>query len=459
MATADALGDAPGATAVPVWLIPMAYVAGAIIVGVSLPRLEHEYFPSYLNDISVSSALAFLSAIASGMMALTAIVFSVAYITVQFNAIAYTPRLTLWFARDRTIFHTFGIFMATFIYALWTMNWVDRAGTGGVPLFSGFIVAGLLIVSMIMFTRLVRSLVSIQITNTLRLVGDRGRTVIADMFRRIELEPGRRPIPANLDDRAELGLATQTLHYDGEPRYIARFDVGALVRAARQAGAIIEIACAVGDTVVDGTLLLSVHRAAHPLPEAPLRRAIHLLPERTFEQDPKYPIRLLVDIAIKALSPAINDPTTAVQAIDQIEDLLHRLGRRKLDVGSVCDADGALRLIFPVPTWEDYLRLAFDEIRHYGARSVQVMRRLRSALAGVMQAATDEGRALAVHRYVKQLDLLIERSSLDAEDRAVASQEDRQGLGVSRHRAPSPVSGLPHSYSPQNVAEPRVPVP
>ena len=90
---------------------------------------------------------------------------------------------------------------------------------------------------------------------------------------------------------------------------------------------------AVGDTILDGAPLLTVHGASANLPEQELRRAVVLKPERTFAQDPKYPLRLLVDIAIKALSPAINDPTTAVQAIDQIEDLLRRLGRRDLDAG------------------------------------------------------------------------------------------------------------------------------
>ena|SRR6516225_5665845 len=99
--------------------------------------------------------------------------------------------------------------------------------------------------------------------------------------------------------------------------------------------------------------------------------------ERTFEQDPKYAIRPLVDIAIKALSPAINDPTTAVQALNQIEDLLLRLGRRELELGNFRDRDGQLRLIVPYPAWEDFLRLAFDEIASYGAQSVQVMRRMR----------------------------------------------------------------------------------
>ena len=161
-------------------------------------------------------------------------------------------------------------------------------------------------------------------------------------------------------------------------------------------------------------------------------RAIHFRFERTSEQDPKYPIRLLVDVAIKALSPAINDPTTAVQAIDQIEDLLRRLGGHDLDVGHAFDVDGALRLIFPMPTWEDYLVLAFDEIRHYGADLVQVVRRLRSALVGLADSVTDDTRIDAVQRYLKQLDLTVDRSILTADDQETANQEDRQGLGLSR---------------------------
>ena len=164
-------------------------------------------------------------------------------------------------------------------------------------------------------------------------------------------------------------------------------------------------------------------------------RAVRLAPERTFEQDPKYPLRLLVDIAIKALSPAINDPTTAVQAIDQIEDLLRRLGRRDLDAGYARDADGKLRLVYPMPTWEDYLTLAFDEIRQYGATSVQVMRRLRSTLIELAASLTRPARADAVRRYLTHLDLVIERSPLDDQDRITARQEDRQGLGLTRKRA------------------------
>ena len=171
-------------------------------------------------------------------------------------------------------------------------------------------------------------------------------------------------------------------------------------------------------------------------------KAIHLEADRTFEQDPKYPICLLVDIAIKALSPAINDPTTAVQALDQIEDLLARLGRRDLDSGCASDANGVVRLVFLMPTWEDYLSLAFDEIRQYGKDSVQIMRRLRAALLGLAESLTHVDRVDAVRRYLKQLDLDIARSSLDEEDQARARETDRQGLGMTRKavRATGPLN-------------------
>src|SRR5262249_28155205 len=234
---------------------------------------------------------------------------------------------------------------------------------------------------------------------------------------------------------ARLAPTTQVVSYSGSPRTIARLDIDALVRHGREAGAVIEMVSAVGDTLVEGSVVLRVRGGKAAIAERGLMRAIHLGPERTFEQDPKYPIRLLVDIAIKALSPAINDPTTAVQAIDQIEDLLRRLGGRDLDAGLARDADGVLRLIVPMPTWEDYLALAFDEIRQFGATSIQVVRRLRAALVGLADATPIPDRAEAVRQYLKHLDLGVERSQLDPDDKAAALQEDRQGLGLTGRRS------------------------
>jgi uncharacterized membrane protein len=420
------------------WLIPMIYAAASFICGITLPRLEQAYFP-YSSGISIASAQAFLSALASGMIGLTGIVFTVSLVMVQFSAIAYSPRLVLLLARDPKLFHSLGVFIATFTYSLSILLYVDRNGSGVVPLLSGVLVAGLLLLSMLLFSALMKGLRDLQITYVLHTIGDRGRDVLRETFQRVDEEEDNRLKCGRMTGNvSELGPVFQTLRFFAAPRTITSLDIGDLVRQAQKAEAVIVMVCGVGDTLVENTLLLQVHGAGTALPERNLIRAIHFGFERTSEQDPKYPIRLLVDIAIKALSPAINDPTTAVQAIDQIEDLLRRLGGHDLDAGYGYDADGVLRLIFPMPTWEDYVVLAFDEIRHYGAGSVQVMRRLKSALLGLADSVTTDERIEAVHRYLKQLDLTVDRSDLTAGDQQTARQEDRQGLGLSRRQRTSP---------------------
>src|SRR5688572_27359931 len=103
------------------WLIPLFYVVGSVALGIAVPRLEQAFFPGFTLNIAVPSAQAYLSAVASGMMALMSIVFAMAFVMVQFNAIAYSPRLVVWLAHDHSLFHSLGIFAATFIYALVTL--------------------------------------------------------------------------------------------------------------------------------------------------------------------------------------------------------------------------------------------------------------------------------------------------------------------------------------------------
>src|SRR5580704_17101473 len=159
------------------WLIPMIYVGASVLCGLALPRIEDAYLGSYNLNLSVASAQAYLSAAASGMMALTGIFFAMAFVMVQFSAIAYSPRLVLWFTRDRTLFHALGAFTATFIYALFTLAWVDRGGSAKVPLFSMLLVGIMIISSMLLFSRLMQRLGDPQIGNVLHLLGDQGRAV------------------------------------------------------------------------------------------------------------------------------------------------------------------------------------------------------------------------------------------------------------------------------------------
>jgi uncharacterized membrane protein len=406
---------------------PLAYAAAAVALGMLVPRLESHFFPDLTAKVSASAALALLSAIASGMLPLTGLVFSLAFVMVQFSATAYSPRLVSWFAGSAMMSHSLGVFTATFLYSIAAIVWIDRGGTGRVPFVTLLVAIVLLLVSVVFFVMLVDKLAMLQISRVLAYAGDQARAVIDRDY--APLDPvGGAPDAAR---GQELPPVSQALVHRGGPAVIQAIDVKHLVALAAREGVVVEVAGAGGDTLIDGMPLVSVHGAGRPLDERSLRRLVKLGAERTFEQDPKYAVRLLVDIAIRALSPAVNDPTTAVQALDQLEDLLLRLGRRNLAAGRACDASGRLRLVFPVPCWDDFLELAFDEIRYYGASSIQVMRRMRALLLDLMTSAPPE-RLPALERYLERVDKGICSTFEDGADRKDALGRDRQGLGLSR---------------------------
>jgi uncharacterized membrane protein len=147
-----------------------------------------------------------------------------------------------------------------------------------------------------------------------------------------------------------------------------------------------------------------------------------------------FAFRIMVDIGARALSPAINDPTTAVLAIDQIHRLLRYAGFKNIDTGRIHDRDGKLRLIFPTPAWDDIVDLALTELRQFGARSIQVARRMKAMLEHLIDNLP-EARAAALKRELSALEAGIARSFVDAEDRRRANLGDFQGLGGSSARA------------------------
>jgi uncharacterized membrane protein len=424
------------------WGIPLVYTTVTFVVGMVFPRLEHHYLPELVSTMSAASAMAIGSAIASGMIALTGIVFSLAFVMVQFSATAYSPRLVLWVARDPVVSHALGVFIATFLYALMLMAWVDREASGKVPLISGWMVLVLLVASMGFFIALIERIAMLQVNRMLIFTGDRGRRAIDELYPSTG-SPVSRKDTSGLERRP----VTQTVVHAGRPLVIQAIDIEALVEQARKADAVVEVQAAVGDTVLELTPLLRVRGARQPLDERALAAGIEAGDERTFEQDPKYAIRLVVDIAIKALSPAINDPTTAVQALDQIEDLLLRLGRRELNIGAFEDDAGRLRLLVPFPTWDDFLLLALDEIRACGAGSVQVMRRMMALiknLTEVLPAARHD----ALKHWERRLQATIARSFADTEEKKDASVADRQGLGIGEEKPAGPAGTSLSSRNP-----------
>jgi uncharacterized membrane protein len=419
------------------WLIPLSYAVGAIVLGFTVPRLEIWLLPGWSSGISAQAAIALDSAVAAGMFTLTGIVFSMVFVMVQFSATAYSPRLVLWIAQNSLISHAIGVFTATFLYAVAALVWVDRHNSGRVPLFSSWLVVGFLLVSVGIFIELIFSVTRLQVHNVLAFTGDFARAVIDRMYPPLGSSPVFGSSPGEDRSFGESALSgldihaiSQTLTHQGAPRSIQSLDLAALVRLAERAGGVIEMASAVGDTLVVGTPILQVR--GQPLPEAELRKAIRTGPQRTFDQDPKYSLHLLSDIAVRALSPAVNDPTTAVQALDQIEDLLLRLGSRRLEIGQIWDPSGHLRLAILVPSWEDFLDLGLSQIRSYGASSLQVSRRMKALLSALM-VALPESRRQEVRVHQGRLARAVARAFPDIEDAREASVEDREGMGAARH--------------------------
>lgn len=203
------------------------------------------------------------------------------------------------------------------------------------------------------------------------------------------------------------------LYHGSEPKYVTKIDENAL-RLLGNGSQSVVAACSVGDCVGYGTIIARSY--GETVTEAKVLRAIRLAWERDLKTDLSYSIRLLVDTAVRALSPAVNDPTTAVQALDEIEGLLCRLVRKRLPDGS---------------SWEGYLHLSFDEIRLSGDTQPLVMRRMRAAVISIASSATTETRRAQTLAYIGSIDRSIDASGLDPEDMQMMHHADRQGLGVS----------------------------
>jgi uncharacterized membrane protein len=255
-------------------------------------------------------------------------------------------------------------------------------------------------------------------------VGKSGIAVIQSVY------PESTELPCPVESPGLPASPDRTVANAGTSGILLALDLEGLVSQARQADGMIEFVPQVGDFVAADEPLFRLYGGAIAIDDRQLRAAVALGSERTIEQDPTFAFRILVDIAIKALSPAINDPTTAVLAIDQLHVLLRHVGLRHVSREEICDDAGKLRLVFRTPNWEDFVHLTCTEIRHCGTGSVQIMRRMRSMLENLMHT-------LPPHRHAelrKQLELVdrsIEGHYAFAEDRALARIPDPQGLGGS----------------------------
>ena len=227
-----------------------------------------------------------------------------------------------------------------------------------------------------------------------------------------------------------LSQSARIVVHEGRSAVVLALNLKALVRLAGSFGRHDRVRAAGRRFRGIGGTTVPPDRRRHDAQRWTLRAQVAFGPERTIEQDATFAFRVIVDIAIKGLSQAINDPTTAVLALDQIHRLMRVVGRRHLHDDAVYDDQGALRLILPTPNWDDFVDLSFSEIRLYGASNFQVTRRLYAIIADLMNVLP-ETRQAALRRQLHLLNDTLERLHLLPEDLTLARHPDRQGLGGS----------------------------
>ena len=407
------------------WPIPLA----CMVVAPSIARLTY-WFDRQTGatlDISVDAARAVVSTLEGSLLAFMVFIFSFLLVAVQLASAQFSPRVIARIFRDPFTKIALGVFVFTYTYSLVVLSRLEQTVPFLTGLICGYGTLACIAVFLFLIDRLGKELRPVRI---LTGVAAEGRQVIRSIYPQL-ITASRSQPPV---DTGSLGMPSRVLVHQGRSGVVLAFDDDGLFKLAQLADCTIELAPQVGDFVATDDPLFRIYGGGQAIDERLLRQSVAFGPERTQEQDPTFAFRIIVDIASKALSPAINDPTTAVLALDQLHHLLRLVGSRQLDTGQDRDAAGRLRLIYRTPDWEDFVSLAVTEIRHFGGASIQIARRLRAMLENLIQTAPED-RAVLLRQELSLLHRSAQRFFLEPEDRALADVSDVQGVGGSDGRA------------------------
>jgi uncharacterized membrane protein len=362
--------------------------------------------------------------VASG---LSFIIFTLSFllVAVQIASANLSPRVIPLILKDRPVKIVLGVFVFTFIYSVAVLGRIEDS----VPQLPMLLTILFSLASIGAFLYMIDySSKNLRPVAVVARIAAEGRRVIESVYPHVLSTSGASPPKA---EPIQLGTPSRIIPHDGSSGYTLAMDVDRLVAAAERADCLITVVPQVGEFVAKGDPLLHVFGAADRLEERDLHQLVAFGPERTMEQDPAFAFRILVDVAAKALSPAINDPTTAVLAINQIHPLLRVVGARDLSAGRVWDQAGKLRLIYRTPDWEDFVSLAVTEIRLYGAGSIQVPRCLHAMLENLIEVLPAH-RAPALREQLGLIQRSVHRGFQDYEDQVRAETGDTQGMGGAR---------------------------
>ena len=369
------------------WFIPLLYAVLGLAVSVLTMYVDQrtDYELVSMDFIGgPDAALAILGTVAASMVSLLATVLAITMVVVQLAMAQFSPRIVQTFLQDRPSQNAIGLFVATFVVAMLSMRGVQVGDDPVVPGFSVLVVFMLVVVDIVVLVNYIHHIGrSLRVSALIELVGDNTRTLLDKTYpHTVELGQDQRSEDPHLVHADKSGVLSLIGHEH-------------LVQLATEVGCTIEVVPALGQFVPAGSPLVRLRGvSAAEVDLARLRGALQLSMERTLEQDVAFGLRMLVDMGIKALSESpFADPTTTVQVIDRVHDVMRQLARRELPDGVRYDGSGVARLLVPSMDWQAYVRLAFEELRLAGSGSLQVSRRLRASLEDLVEFAPPDRRA------------------------------------------------------------------
>jgi uncharacterized membrane protein len=402
-----------------IWILPVSGMVGGVVAVICLHWIEER--AGWRSTFDPAAALALFATLAGSMLTFIVFLSSSLLLVVQLASAQLSPRIIGVVFRDRVTRFALTLFAFTFTFTLAVLVRIHASVPGVTAHVAGY----LCLLSVGVFLFLIDHVgKSLRPSGALRVVARLGHEVIQSVYpRRLSRPQDAAQNPVN----ALGGGPAGTVPSPNDGVFLA-FDLEGLVVLARQAECVLELVPQVGDFVAAGSPLFRIFGGQGGPSASALCQSVALGQERTMEQDPAFAFRIIVDVASKALSPAINDPTTAVLAIDQIHHLLRSVGGRHLDEGLAHDRSGSLRLVYRTPDWEDFVYLAVTEIRQFGGTSIQVARRLRAMLENLVAVLPPERTAL-LRGELTLLQRSTGRSFPEPEDQALAEVSDLQGVG------------------------------
>jgi uncharacterized membrane protein len=370
---------------------------------------------------AVTGARATLETIVTATLSFVVFTFGSLLVALQVASAQLTPRIiATTLLQNEVVKYTVCLFLFTMLLALSALNRMDTSVHELVVLVTSAF--GLASFAAFLFfidyaARLLRPI------SILVRVGDRGLAVLKDVYP--NLSTGRNSLG---DSRRQLGPPERVIKQRGRSGIVLALNLDDVVATAERLNGVIELVPQVGDFVSIDDVLFHLYGGVGSVEDRKLLGMVAIGSERTLEQDPAFAFRIVVDIALRALSPAINDPTTAVLAIDQLHRMLRAVGLRQLHTDEIFGPSGQLRVIFRTPNWADFVDLSFSEIRSCGSNNLQIVRRLRAMITDLL-ASLPAYRHPALNEQLSLLDREVARQFTYPEELELAQIADSQGLG------------------------------